>query len=110
MRVIETLLVFTVAALHLAVVSGGVGTDELMADAELGSSSLKKRRQALFRAGEAIGELKAVICLNTFHADTMSGVPFDQPLQEVRRGVGGLLWIGGEETQPRKLVNGGILV
>ena len=42
--------------------------------------------------------------------NSASGIPLAELLQEVRRGIGGLLWIGGKEAQPRKLVNGGVLV
>lgn len=38
---IEPLLILTVAALHLAVVAWGIGTDELVADTKLGGSFLK---------------------------------------------------------------------
>lgn len=38
---IEALLGLPVAALHLAVVAGRIGTDELMADTELSGSGLK---------------------------------------------------------------------
>ena len=38
---IETFLVLAVAALHLAVVAGGVGTDELVADAQVGGCFLE---------------------------------------------------------------------
>ena len=38
---VKPLLVLAVAALHLAVVAGRIGTDELMADTELSGSGLK---------------------------------------------------------------------
>ena len=38
---IESFLVLAVAALHLAVVPGGIGSDEFVPDTELGSGSLK---------------------------------------------------------------------
>ena len=40
---IETLLIFSVAALNLAVMSGRVGTDQLVADTEFLRSLLEKR-------------------------------------------------------------------
>ena len=45
MTTVKSLLVFTVAALHLAVMPGRVGTDQLMADAKTGCGSLKQSRQ-----------------------------------------------------------------
>ena len=42
---IKTLLIRTVAALHLAVVLRSIRTDQPMPDAKLGSSPLNQRRQ-----------------------------------------------------------------
>ena len=42
---IKTFLVFTVAAFNLAVVSRGIGPDQLIPDAQLDRSPFKQRRQ-----------------------------------------------------------------
>ena len=62
--VIETLLIFSMAALHLLVVSGGVGTDELVPDTQFSSSGFKESRQISFTVGKTIGEFKTVVSLN----------------------------------------------
>ena len=41
MCIIKAFLVFSMAALHLAVVAWGIGTDEPVADTKLGGSFLK---------------------------------------------------------------------
>ena len=106
---IEALLVLPVAALHLAVVAGCVGTNELVPDAQLGGSGFKQGRQIPSAVRKSVSELKAIIRLNTFHPDAPAGIPLEQPFQEVGRGIGGLLRIGGQEAQAREFVNRGIL-
>ena len=107
--IIEPLLVLPVAALHLAVVPWGIGPNELMMDPQFSGSSLKESWKISFAVGKTVGKLKAVIRLDTLHMDPSSGIPLDQFFQEVRRGVGRLLWIGSQKTEPGELVNGGIL-
>ena len=48
MAVVKAFLVFTVAALHLAVVPGRVGANQLVPYAELSCGSLKQGQQVLF--------------------------------------------------------------
>ncbi len=66
-RVVEALLIFTVAALCLSIVTGRIGTDELVANSQLSGGCLKEGFQVTPAVGEAIGELKTVIGLNTRH-------------------------------------------
>jgi len=106
---IKTLLVFPVAALHLAVVSGSVGTDELVADAEFSCSDLKQSRQISFAVGKAIGEFKAVVGLDAFHPYASAGIPFDQPFEEIGGRIGGLLLVSRQKAQSGKLVDGSVL-
>ena len=80
---VETLLVLAVAALHFAIVAGRVGTDELVADTQLGGGGLKQRGQFRLAAGETIGKFNAVICLDTFHTDTSAGIPTEQLFQKI---------------------------
>ncbi len=75
MRFIEAFDVFSVAALDLAVVPGSIGTDKLVLNAKASGGRFKKCRQLTFGIGEAVREFKTVICLDTFHADPMPGVP-----------------------------------
>lgn len=106
---IEAFLVLPVAALHLAVVAGRVGTDELVVYTELCSGSLKQGGQVMFAVGETIGELKSVVCLDTLHPDAPAGIPLEQPLQKVSRRVGALLGIGGQEAQASEFIYGSVL-
>ena len=98
---IEAFLILAVAALHLAVVARRVGPDQLVPDAQLGGSFLEQCGQIALAVGETVGELEAVVRLDTLH--------FYAPAQEVRRGIGGLLRVGRQETQPCELVDGGVL-
>ena len=102
---IETLLVLTVAALYFAIVPWGVGPDKLMADAELLRGRLEQGGQIPFAVGKAVGELKAVVCLDTLHLDTPASIPLYQLFQEIGRGVGRLLRISRQKAQAGKLVN-----
>ena len=106
---IEAFLVLTVAALHLTVVPRRIWTNELMPDAQLSSRPLKQCRQIAFTAGEAVGELEAIVRLDTLHLDPAARIPRGQSAKEISRRIGGLLRIGGEEAQARKLVDGGVL-
>ena len=106
---IKAFLVFSVAAFYFAVVARGIGSDELVADAQLGGSGLKQSREVPLAVGETIGKFKAVIRLDAFHADTSACIPLEQLFQEIRRGIGGLLWVGSQEAQASELVNGSVL-
>ena len=86
-----------------------VGPDQLVTDAQLGGSFLEQCGQIALAVGETVGELEAVVRLDTLHFYASAGVPRPQLAQEVRRGIGGLLRIGGEEAQARELVDGGVL-
>ena len=107
---IKALLVLPVAAFHLAIVAGCVGTDELVADTQLSGGGFKESRQVPFTVGETIGELKSVVCLDTLHPDAPAGIPLEQLFQEIGGGTGGLLRVGGQEAQACKLVNRSVLV
>ena len=106
---IEAFLILAVAALHLAVVARRVGPDQLVTDAQLGGSFLEQCGQIALAVGETVGELEAVVRLDTLHFYAPAGVPRPQLAQEVRRGIGGLLRVGRQETQPCELVDGGVL-
>ena len=86
-----------------------VGPDQLVTDDQLGGSFLEQCGQIALAVGEAVGELEAVFRLDTLHFYAPAGVPRPQLAQEVRRGLGGLLRVGRQETQPRELVDGGVL-
>ena len=73
MRVVETLLIFTVTALNLSIVAESIGADELVANAQQPSCCLKEGFQVALAAGKAIGEFKTVIGLNTLDSNTFAG-------------------------------------
>ena len=106
---IETLLVFSVAAFHFAVMSWGIRTNKFVADAELCQRCLKQSWFVAVFGVQSVCELEAVICLHTLHMDTAAGIPLGEPLKEVCRRIGRLLGIGREEAEPRELVDGGVL-
>ena len=81
---IEPLIVFTVAALHLAVMPGCVGFDELMSNAVKFQMFLKKGR-FIPRSSKTVCEFGTVVCLNTLNG---AGKSFYQMLEEDSRGVG----------------------
>ena len=56
---VEALLVLAMAALDFAVMARGIRTNELMPNAQLGSSLFKQCWQITFAAGEAIDKLAA---------------------------------------------------
>ena len=107
---VKTLLVLPVAALHLAVVAWRVGADQFVANTQLSGGYFKEGRQIPPTVGKTVGKFKAVVRLDTFHADSPARVPLDQPFQEMGGGKSGLLRVGGQETQTGELVNGGVLV
>lgn len=97
------------ASFDLAVVPWGIWANELMADAQLSCGSFKQGSQVSLGVGEAVGELKAIVGLDTLHGDASSLEPLDSSFEEVSGGVSGLLLVSPEETQTRELVDGGIL-
>ena len=77
---IKAFLVLSVAALYLAIMSGRVRTDQLVPDAQLSGSFLKKSLNVPFAVGKTVGKLKTVVSLDAFHADASAGIPLHQPL------------------------------
>ena len=106
---IEALLILAVTTLHFTVVAGRVGADKLVADTKLGGSGLKQSGEIPLAVGETIGKFKAVVRLDALHADSSAGIPLEQLFQKIRRGIGGLLRISGQEAQTGELINGGVL-
>ena len=66
-------------------------------------------RQVPLDVGEAIGKLKAVVCLDALYPDAPACMPPDQPFEKIDRGIGGLFRVSGQETQAGELVNGSVL-
>ena len=107
---IEALLILAVTTLHFTVVAWSIGADELVADTQLCGGGLKQSREIPLAVGKTVGELKSIVSLDTFHADTSAGVPLEQLFQKIGGGTGGLLRVGSQEAQAGKLVNSSVLV
>ena len=71
--IVEAFLVFSVAAFDLAVMAGRVRANQLVPDTHADSSSLKNGLEITVTVGEAIGELEAVVSLDTLDVDTLPG-------------------------------------
>ena len=100
MGIVEATLILTVAALYLAIVTGRIGTNQLVLNAQLCSGFLKERDQFTFGLSKAVGKLKSVVSLDTFDGEA---VPFEESicfLQKVRRGVGALIFVSSQVPQP----------
>lgn len=65
MRGVEVFVVFPVAAFHFAVVPGHVGSNRLVANAELLQSLLKER--ICFRTDAAVGKAGAIVRLDALY-------------------------------------------
>ncbi len=85
MGIVEALLILAVAALDLSVVAGCVRPNELVVNAQFRSSGFKQRRQVPLAVGETVGELKAVVRLNTFDLNTFSTKASHNLAQKIRR-------------------------
>ena len=91
---VKALLALAVTSLYFTVVARRVGTDELVADPQLGGCRLKQGRQLPFAVGEAVGKLKSIVSLDAFHADSSARIPLEQLFQEIGGGIGGVLRVG----------------
>ena len=74
---VKALLVLPVAALHLAIVAGCVGTNKLMTNIQLGGSQFKQSWKIPLAVGETVGKFKAVVRLDALHSDAPAGIPSD---------------------------------
>lgn len=104
---VEIFIVFTVAALDLAIVSWSIGADELVVDAELGEGVFKEGRFALFTLNKAIGKLRTVVSLNAFNEKREF---FDTMADELGRGIGTVFQKGFEVTEATELIEESVLV
>ena len=98
--IVEAMLILTVAALYLAIVTGRIGTNQLVPNAQLCGGFLKERDQFTVGLSKAVGKLKSVVSLDTFDGEA---VPFEESicfLQKVRRGVGALIFVSSQVPQP----------
>ena len=98
--IVEAMLILTVAALYLAIVTGRVGTNQLVPNAQLCGGPLKERDQFTVGLCKAVGELKPVVSLDTFNGEAMLFEEGVRLLQKVCRRTGALLIVGRQITQP----------
>ena len=84
MSSIEIFIIFSVRTFDFTVMSGSVGTNELVLNATLFEASLKQRGRRVFGVSEPFGELGSVIRLHTFDLERK---PLNQMFKEQRRTV-----------------------
>lgn len=106
MRSIEFFVIFTVAALHFAIVTWGVWTDELVTDTKLFQFQLKERGFIGALRQEAVRKLGAIVRLDTFNEIREL---FHNMAQEGSRGIGAVLLKRLNIPKPAVLVQEGIL-
>ena len=106
MRSIKLFVIFTVTALHLAIVAWGIRTDELVANAKLFQLQLKKRGFVGGFRQEAVSKLGAVVCLDTFNEIWEF---FHDMAQEDSRGIGAVFLKSLDIPKPAVLVQESIL-
>ena len=106
---VEAFLVFSVTAFDLAVVSGGIGADQLMTDAMSAGDGFKQCFAMAVAVAEAVGELEAVVGLDTFHVHPQSGEEGNRGGEELCGGEGALFVICSQAAHSGELVNGGVL-
>ena len=107
MRSIEVFVVLAMTALDLTIVSGSIGLDELVPDAQLSQSLLKESGNVSFRVIEPVSKLRTIICLNTRNG---VGETLHTVLDELRRGVGTVFLEGLQIAKPGVFIDEGILV
>ena len=95
---IESLLIFAVAAFHLAVVSWCIRPDELMAYTQFRQCGFKQSRFVLQRAVKTICELGAVVGLDAFDREAVFSEECRGVLQKNCRGVTGVFFKGFKIT------------
>ena len=78
------MLTLAVAALHFAIVPRRIREDQLVPDGQFGGCSFKQRLPIAFAVGKAIGELKTIVRLDTFHLDAAACVPRRQFAKKIR--------------------------
>ena len=94
-------------AFYLSVVSGGVGADNLMADAQLFQGHLKKCFSIRALRIESVCEFSAIISLDTFNG---IGKAFHTVLDELRGRIRAVFFKGFQIAKTAIFVNEGVLI
>ena len=80
---VEPLLILAMGSLDLAVVSGGIGTNELVTNAQIQGSLLKEGERTLAIVRESVCELKAVVGLDALYPNALAGERRDDLAKEI---------------------------
>ena len=102
---VEALIVLPVAAFHLPIVPGRIGTDQLVADAVLLQTFLKKSGFVPM-GGEPVREFGPVVCLDALD---FSGKCLYQMIHKLGGRVGAVFFKSLYKTPSRILINGSVL-
>lgn len=109
MLVIESLLVFTVAAFYLAVMTWRIRPDKLMSDPQLLQRRFKKS-WLVSGCRKPVGKFQTIIGLNALHRNALPGKFQNNLLQKICGRKGALLWISAQNAIAGKLINSGVLI
>ena len=77
MRVVEALLVLSMAALHLSIAAGSIGADEPAANSQLSGRCLNEGFRIAPSGRKAIGEFKTVIGPNALGGNAFADKMLD---------------------------------
>ena len=91
MGIVEALLIFAVAAFHLAVMPWGIWSDELVTNTFSDECRFKQRWNIALAVGKAVCKLKAVVCLNTLDFDPSPLIPNDSSYSKIGRRIDALV-------------------
>lgn len=105
---VKTLLVLAVAAFHLAIVSRGIRSNELVTDTHPFGCLLEKRRLVLV-CGKAVCKLTAIVSLNALDLDAPAFEPGDGLFKKIGRRIRRLFSVGSQIPQAGEFVNGCVL-
>lgn len=105
---IKSLVIFTMTALYLSIMSGCKGADQFMPDTQLLQANLKQGRfiRPTIRR-ETLCELLSIICLYAFNGEWEN---FYQVFQKDLGGIGTVFLKSLHKTPAGVLINGGILI
>ena len=110
MCVVESLLVFAVAAFYFAVVAGCVGADQLVPDSKTCGGQLKACEPVLLVGRKTVGKLNTIVCLHALYPHTTVFEPCHHFLQEISGRVSALFWICAQIAKACIFVDCRILV
>ena len=98
-RVVETFLVFSMAAFHLSIVPGSKWPDDFVADPMHFQVSLEE--SGLFPVrGKAVGKFRPIVCLDTFNR---AGEGFYQMFHKLSGRIGAVFLKGFEIASKRAI-------